>query len=490
MRALTLRSPRAAGVTLALLLGLGAQAQSDTTDPLRTADAAAIAAARTAVARENPQLMQAITRGGSFSGESFSQAIANHMYSRSDAAAIADARAKLKVEPQGPRSWLLRLPFVNIAVFETDAGLVLIDSGYAPAGPALRDTLKSLSDKPVHTIVHSHHHADHAWGAWALMDLGPGGAAPRIVTTEEFIDQMGMDLRSWGLVQRNNQQRTVPRSWDDVIRPTLSFHRRTTLSIGGEDFVLTHARGETEDQLWVWVPSRRTVVSADYLQDFLPNAGNGKRRQRFVEDWAQALRDMAALRPARVLTMHGPALADEATIQDKLAAHAAALQSIADQTVAGLNAGRRVDQVVEAVALPPELAQRPDLRPDYVTAQDISRMVVKQYGGWWDDIPSRWDPAPLARQAMAIAAAAGGAHALIERAKQTARSDPAVAAALADWAWLAAPHDAVVLQGALEVYGARVDERTTTQEALVYLEHMMRLKLGLAELARGASKAK
>ena len=490
MHALTRRTARAASVALALLLGLGAQAQPAAIDPLRQADAAAIAAARGAVARENPQLMKAITRGGSFSGESFSQAIANNMYSRSDAAAIADARAKLKVEPQGPRSWLLRLPFVNIAVFETDAGLVLIDSGYAPAGPALRDALKSLSDKPVHTIVHTHYHADHAWGAWALMDMGPGGAAPRIVTTEEFIDQMGMDLRSWGLVQRNNQQRSVPRSWDDVIRPTLTFHGRTTLTIGGEDFVLTHARGETEDQLWAWLPSRRIVVSADYLQDFLPNAGNGKRRQRFVEDWAQALRDMAALRPARVLTMHGPALSDEAVLQDKLAAHAAALDSIAAQTLAGLNTGQRVDQVVEAVALPPALAQRPDLRPDYVTVQDISRMVVKQYGGWWDDIPSHWNPAPLAKQAQAIAAAAGGAHALIERAKQTSRSDPAVAAALADWAWLAAPGDAVVLQGALEVYGARVDQHTTTQEALVYLEHMIRLKLGLAELARADAARK
>ena len=95
MHALTRRTARAASVALALLLGLGAQAQPAAIDPLRQADAAAIAAARGAVARENPQLMKAITRGGSFSGESFSQAIANNMYSRSDAAAIADARAKL-----------------------------------------------------------------------------------------------------------------------------------------------------------------------------------------------------------------------------------------------------------------------------------------------------------------------------------------------------------------------------------------------------------
>ena len=449
---------------------------------MREVDPIKLMQARGAVGRDNPKLIAAIRRGGAFSGE-FSQAIANKMYSRTDASAIADARAKLKIEAQGPRTWLLRLPFVNIVVFETDEGLVLIDSGYAPAGPALRDALKTLSDKPVHTIVFTHYHADHAWGAWTLMDQGPGGRPPRIVSTEAYLDQLQQDLRSHGLVARNNQQTVVPRTWADALRPTLSFQGRTTLRVGGEDFVLTHARGETEDQLWAWVPSRRTVISADYYQGFLPNAGNGKRRQRFPEDWARALRDMAALSPLRVLPMHGPALVTEVEIQDKLSAHAAVLESIAEQVLQGLNAGLRVDQVVDRIQLPPALGRRDDLREDYGTAKDIGRMVVKQYGGWWDDVPSHWNPAPLTAQAQAIAALAGDPRELIARALAQRQTQPAVAASLADWAWLAAPDDAVVLQGALQVYGARVDERTTTQEALVYLEHMVRLRLRLDELA-------
>jgi alkyl sulfatase BDS1-like metallo-beta-lactamase superfamily hydrolase len=255
------------------------------------------------------------------------------------------------------------------------------------------------------------------------------------------------------------------------------------LRVGGEDFVLTHARGETEDQLWAWVPSRRTVVSADYYQGFLPNAGNGKRRQRFAEDWAKALRDMAALQPARVLPMHGPALLRADEIQDKLTAHAQVLESITEQVLRGLNAGARLDQVIDGVQLPPELLRRDDVREDYVTAKDIGRMVAKQYGGWWDDVPSHWNPAPLAAQGQAIAALAGGPRELIGRAIAMRQAQPAVAASLADWAWLAAPDDPVVLKGALQVYGARVDERTTTQEALVYLEHMVRLQLRLDETA-------
>jgi alkyl sulfatase BDS1-like metallo-beta-lactamase superfamily hydrolase len=404
------------------------------------------------------------------------------MYSRTDAAAIADARKMLSIQEQGPRTWLLRLPFVNIAVFETDAGLVLVDSGYAPAGPALRETLKKLSNKPIHTIIHTHHHADHAWGAWALMDMGPNGKPPRIVTTEAFLDQMQHDIRSHGLIQRNNQQTVVPLTWTDVIQPTLTFQHQTTLHIGKDDFVLTHARGETEDQLWVWVPTRRVVVSADYYQSFMPNTGNGKRRQRFTEEWALALRQMAAHKPLRVLPMHGPAINADAEIQDKLNAHAAALEIISEQAVQGLNAGLRADQIIDRIALPPTLAQREDLKVEYVTAKDIGRMVLKQYNGWWDDIPSHWNPAPLAAQARAIAALAGGARPLIERALSMSHSEPAVAASLADWAWLAAPDDEQVLQGALSVYQQRIREDSTTQEALVYMEHMVRLKLQLGAM--------
>ena len=441
----------------------------------------ALVAARAQVFKANPQLVKSIMLGGGF-GTELSYAIANHMYSRTNAAAIADARAKLKIEALAPRTWLLRFPIVNVVVFETDAGLVLIDSGYAPAGPALVDALKQISSKPVHTVVLTHFHADHAFGAWALL---AAGMKPQIVAEERFIAQMEGDMRTNGLIARNNQQplAEVPRSWDDAVRPTLTFHNKTTLNIGGEDFVLTHARGETEDQIWVSVPGRSVVVSADYFQGFLPNAGNGKRRQRYPEEWAQALREMAALKPKLLLPMHGPALTDAAEIQDRLPAQASMLDSIAKQVVDGLNAGGRRDLVIDRVALPPELAKRADARPLYVSAKDIGRMVVKEHSGWWDDIPSHWDPAPVAAEAREIAALAGGPLKLIQRALALAGTNPALASHLADWAWLADEQDRAVVQGALEIYARRVAQALPAQEALVYAEHMARLQLKLNELA-------
>lgn len=475
----------AAGLTLVIGSCTAFAHNAEDAAPRPAVESAAFALAQSEVMRDYPALLKAITRGGGFSSD-FSKAIANNMYSRTDAAAIADAKAKLKIEPLGPRTWLLRFPFVNVAVFETDEGLVLVDSGYAPAGPALRDALKKLSAKPVHTIVLTHMHADHAWGAWALLQAGPDGKPPRIVSTDLYVQQLDYDMKSFGLIARNNQQDVadVPRKMADAILPTLTFHDRISLPIGGEEFVLTHARGETEDQLWVSVPSRKLVVSADYYQDFLPNAGNGKRRQRYPDQWAKALRDMAALKPEQLLPMHGPALTDAADIQDRLQAHADILESITAQVIRGLNAGLRRDQVVDQVTLAPALAQRADAREIYVSVKDIARMVAKQYGGWWDDVPSHWNPPSLAAEAREVAALAGGAHKLTKRAKAVAGANPALAAQLADWAWLAAPDDATVLKSVLDVYGQRIGPGTTTQEALVYREHMVRLKVRLAEIAK------
>ena len=93
-------------VSVVALLPLSGAAADVTRDPAQRA------AARAAIYRENPYLAAAVGRVGGF-GNTFSASIANHMYSRDYAPALADAAEKLIVEPQGPGTWLLRFPWVN-----------------------------------------------------------------------------------------------------------------------------------------------------------------------------------------------------------------------------------------------------------------------------------------------------------------------------------------------------------------------------------------
>ncbi|MGA0735575.1 MAG: MBL fold metallo-hydrolase, partial [Steroidobacteraceae bacterium] len=175
-------------------------------------------AARIALYRENPFLRQAVGRVGGF-GNTFSAAIANRMYSRTDSAALSDAARLLSIEQHGDGTWLLRFPWVNVAVFETTEGLVLIDTAYAPAGPALLKALKTLSDKPVHTIIYTHHHIDHMLGAWALLE---DGANPEIISSALLLDELQRDIKTRDFTARLNNQRLedFPRSTSELPLPT------------------------------------------------------------------------------------------------------------------------------------------------------------------------------------------------------------------------------------------------------------------------------
>lgn len=422
---------------------------------------------------ENPEIMLAIRRGGGFGGEMVPQ-IAMNMFSR-DEGPIEAAREHVKIEELAPRTWLIRLPIVNAALFETDAGLVLVDTGMAPGGPAILDAIRRVSDAPIHTIIYTHGHVDHAYGTWALTESGPDGALPEIIAHEALPERFDRYIRMRGSISRYMSQpvEQLPVSREDLVYPTTTFADRLELEIGGETFILQHREGETDDQLYVWVPGRRALATADYYQGFLPNAGNGKRAQRNVEEWAFALREMAALEPAVLLPAHGAGMVDTREIVDALGIHAEALQFIVDQTLDGLNSGKRKDQVISDFEWPERYANHPLLNIQYVTPQDIAKMVIKRHTGWWDDVPSHWSPAPREVEAKAILDLAGGVDVVVERALDLTSTDVQLASHLVDWAWIAEPENPTVQQAVIDVYLERIkDPRSNVQEILAYIDAM------------------
>jgi alkyl sulfatase BDS1-like metallo-beta-lactamase superfamily hydrolase len=426
---------------------------------------------RTMVMVENPKLLPRIMEGGAFGGE-YSIAAAQNMFGRTEDA-IEDVREKTHVLEVGPRSYLIRMPIVNAAFFETDEGIVLVDTGMGPAGPAILDAIRSVSDKPIHTIIYTHGHVDHSYGTWAIMDAGE---IPEIIAHELLEERFNRYIRLRGSLAKymSQPEEQLPASSADLVWPTRYFSDRLELEIGGETFILQHHRGETDDQLYVWVPGRGALASADYYQGFLPNAGNGKRYQRHVEDWVVALQEMASLEPKILLPAHGEPITDTATIVENFSVLAEALQYIVDHTLAGLNAGKRKDQIFGTVQLPEHLATHPTLNVQYVTPNDISKMVIKKYTGWWDDIPSNWTPAPIEDQGeMIIELSGGNIPAITTYARNLIGEDIRLASHLTDWLFYARPDDPDVQQLVFDVYKARIlDPDTNTMEMLTYLDQM------------------
>ena len=89
------------------------------------------------------------------SAENSPRVVARGMFSR-DPDTIQDIRDNTEIIEVAPPSWQVRFPIVNTSLFETDAGLVLVDTGMSPARLALLDAIREVSDKPLHTIIYTH----------------------------------------------------------------------------------------------------------------------------------------------------------------------------------------------------------------------------------------------------------------------------------------------------------------------------------------------
>jgi alkyl sulfatase BDS1-like metallo-beta-lactamase superfamily hydrolase len=426
---------------------------------------------RELVLMEHPQLIPRIMKGGSFGNEEMSILAAKNMFSRLPEA-IDDIKKKTVIHEVYPGTWFVRMPIVNAVVVKTNDGLVIIDTGMSPGGPALYDAIRSVSDMPVHTIIYTHGHVDHCYGTWAFIEAGE---SPGIIAHENINDRFNRYLKLRGSIAKNMSQplNQLPKSSEDIIWPTRTFSDSLHLEIGGESFILKHHRAETDDHLYVWIPDRKILASADFYQGFLPNAGNGKRIQRYVGEWAIALNEMAGLNAEILLPGHGDLIVGPEKIHENLNVLAEALSFIESQTIEGLNAGLRKDEIIESINLPEHLANHPSLQTPYVSSKDITKMVMKQYTGWWDDIPSNWTPSSLAQQSLMITNLAGGIDSLIHSSRTMIKKDIKIASHIADWAFFADPDNEEVQKLVIEVYSQRImAPESTTQEMLAYLDHM------------------
>lgn len=457
----------------ALLFGTAVMADGFTPSP----DDKLVQQGRALLAREHPQVMKHMARQDGFGGPS-SPPIARAMLSDAPAL-VAEAKAKMTVEKMGEGLWLIRFPYVNVALVETRSGLVLFDAGYASIGPALVELIPTLSTKPLTHIVVSHIHVDHAFGWPALKAKWPGA---KTITSELFPAMAAKEVRLGGSIGRLNNQPLVlqPANVDRLPKSDIAFRNRMTIKIGGERFDFFHAPGETEEQIWMAMPGRRAIFTADYYQGFLPNAGNGKRIMRHVDEWAAALRDMAGLKPAVLMPMHGAPIADAGEVQRRLTVLAGALEHVSAETVRRLNAGERKDAIAATISWPEKFAKEPTLDLQYNRPQDISRMVAMRWTGWWDDIPGHFAALPFEEEAKEAVRLAGGIDALEARARELLPADPKLAARLADWAYFGAPDDAKALLLTVDVYMARLAEPDMpVQEGLVYFDHAAKARAKL-----------
>jgi glyoxylase-like metal-dependent hydrolase (beta-lactamase superfamily II) len=377
--------------------------------------------------------------------------------------------------------------FANVSAFATGDGLVLVDTGSAFVASAVHETLRGWSDLRLDTAIYSHGHIDHVFGVPVFEQEAAerGWPMPVVVAHDALPARFDRYIFTSGYNEIINQRQFgVPGlRWPTSYRyPDRTYTDRLSLEVGGRTFDLHHARGETDDHTWTWVADEKVLCSGDLFIWASPNAGNPQKVQRYPREWAVALREMVALGPEVLLPGHGFPVLGADRVRRALTDTADLLDSLVEQTLALMNSGARLDEILHTVAAPAELLDRPYLRPVYDEPEFIVRNIWRLYGGWWDGNPATLKPAPEAALAVELAELAGGASVLADRALSLAESTIAagegaepegaqtlrIAVHLAELATLAAPTDPGAHRVRARVFGLSAAAATSTMAKGVF----------------------
>ncbi len=194
----------------------------------------------------------------------------------------------------------------------------------------------------------------------------------------------------------------------------------------------------------MWNPGRKVLCTGDLFIWASPNCGNPQKVQRYPREWAIGLRKMAALGAEVLLPGHGFPILGATASRRRCSDTAELLESLVEQTLALMNEGARLDDIVHAVEAPAHLLEKPYLRRCTTSPSSSSATSGgSTAAGTTATRPTSSRPPTSPRRE--VAALAGGAAKLAERAAELAAAgDLRLAGHLAEMAAQAAPDDAGV----------------------------------------------
>jgi len=209
-----------------------------------------------------------------------------------------------------------------------------------------------------------------------------------------------------------------------LLRPTHTFTDSLTLSIEGIELQLVHAPGETNDQLFVWLPDEKILLPGDNIYKAFPNLYTIRGTPyRDVIAWAASLDRMRYLQPEILIPSHTEPITGKTNVENILKDYADAIRFVHDQTIRYMNKGLTTAQIAEQVVLPEHLSKSPYLQEFYGRVDWSVKNVFNGYLGWFDGNATTLLPLSILDKADRMAELAGGKTTLFQKTEQALEAE-------------------------------------------------------------------
>ena len=345
--------------------------------------------------------------------------------------------------PGGIIHFAIGFGIANSIMVEGEEGNIIIDAADSVyEAEKIYSLFRQKNSNPIKAVIYTHNHGDHTFGA--AYYLTTQDEKPRIISHEDtdyYVQRiMGIlnpiitsrstrmfgttlsekDLINVGIGPRLN----VSKSPTGYIKPDLTFDDHLKINIAGIEIELFHAPGETNDQIFVWLPNHKSLMPGDNIYKTFPNLYTIRgTTHRDVKGWINSLDHMKTFNSEFLFPSHTKPIIGQEKIQDALNIYRDAIQYIHDQTIRLMNQGLYPDEIAEEIELPKNIADSPYLYEFYGTVRWSVKSIFNGYLGWFSGNPSELDPLSRKEKALRISKLAGGENALLEELKTAVKDN-------------------------------------------------------------------
>ena len=326
----------------------------------------------------------------------------------------------------------------NAIMIEGDGSNIIIDTtGTVETAQEVKDLFDSINSNPVEAIIYTHNHGDHTYGATVFAEdsteiyahESTGKYLSRVIGILRPIISSRSSRMFGNVLPREEVENNGIGPFLEIGRdgrkpgllyPTKTFSDKLAFTAAGIKIELYHAPGETNDQLFVWLPEKRALFPGDNFYKTFPNLYTIRGTPyRDLVGWVNSIDMMRYLEPEYLVPSHTRPLVGAKTINKLLTTYRDAIQYVHDQTIRLMNTGMEPDEIAENLILPKHLGDSPYLQEFYGSPAWSAKNVFSGYLGWFDGNPSSLKPLPKKEEATNIINLAGGWEKLFQEAEQT-----------------------------------------------------------------------